>query len=86
MTVFGVFIALLTPGLNFLKVLGTSAPATPLEPAVVGWAILLGGAGIAGFALSMHHEKDAWWCFLGGLGLPSLFVALTNVPQLFLPH
>src|SRR5438128_3559434 len=85
-TAFGVFIALVTPGMHFYNTINQTAPAAPLQVGIIIWASVLVGAGVAGFFLSMHHEKDVWWCFLSGLGLPSLFVALINLPQLALPH
>ena len=90
LTALGVLIALATPALTLINVTFVNAtpPAPSLGLSVWFWGAVLALSGVAGFCLSMHHEKDAWWCFLAGIGLPSIFVTMANLQQLLgpMPH
>jgi hypothetical protein len=70
------------PAVTCIKAVSQTPPAAAIAPAVWGWGCLLFLGALASIVITMNNEHDMWGCFISGIGIPALMVALISLPHL----
>lgn len=78
----GISATLAAPVVNCITAVSHSPPAAPIAVVVWAWGVLLIISALASIVITMHNEHDVWGCFISGVGIPALMVALINLPHL----
>lgn len=81
-TVIGICATLGGPVVTCLNAVSHTPPAAPIALVVWGWGCLLVIGAIASIVITMNNEHDVWGCFISGIGIPALIVALISIPHL----
>ena len=78
----GISATLAGPTVNCIAAVSHSPPVGGVAVAVWAWGALLGIAALASLVITLHNEHDIWGCFISGVGIPALVVALISLPHL----
>jgi hypothetical protein len=78
----GISATLAAPVVNCITAVSHSPPAAPIAVVVWAWGILLAIGVVASIVITLHNEHDVWGCFISGVGIPALMVALISSPHL----
>jgi hypothetical protein len=81
-TVIGIGLTLGGPVVTCFNAVSNAPPAGPIAAAVWGWGVLLAVGALASIVITLHNEHELWGCFISGIGIPALVVALINIPHL----
>ena len=81
-TVVGIGATLGGPIVNCVNAASQTPPSAAVAPVVWGWGCLLLIGAIASVVITMTNEHDVWGCFISGIGIPALIVALISLPHL----